>query len=347
MFDLKEPSILPRMASGQVDDHLLSLSWSACGTYLAALPSDGRVAVLAPAAGTRAWLPGHQGGNGSLAWHPQRPILATYGQDGVVRLSEPPFSEVSKEFVTGLRGWAERLVWSPDGSMIAVGAGRSLVVFDAASGGVCQVFTNPESTIGDLAWNPTKNDELAAVCSSGLRLWRLGSDTAIGSFDWGGASLSISWSADGRWLVTGDQTPSVHVYEVVPRTTLHIQGFETKVKSMAWRTGAKWLAIAGGQLITVWPFSGKKGPNGAQPIELRGHEGDVTAMVFAPGSDVLFSAGRDGMLLLWKIHGGETPALISHEPDEISSLAIHPDAKCLACGNVEGEFSIWSLDTRK
>jgi len=343
MPGLSERSAITRLAGGLLDDHVVSLAWSPCGRYLAALPSEGRIVVLEPETGATELLSPHRGGNGSVAWHPRRPILASYGQDGVVRLTEPPFAATGRSFETGSRGWAERLAWNPDGSLIAVGAGRSLKVLDAGSGDTRQVFPNHKSTVCDLAWNPTRADELAAVCDGGLRLWRLGTTKEIGSFDWGGASLAVSWSPDGRWVATGDQTPSVHIYEVTTRVPLHIQGFPTRVKAFSWQGRGEWLAVAGGEIITVWPCTGKCGPDGATPIPLLGHVRDVTALRFAANARFLLSAGRDGMLFLWKPHDSADPALLLQSPHEISAIALHPQDRSIATGDAVGGINVWRL----
>ena len=336
-------SPFPRLAEAVIDDHALSVAWSPGSTHLAALPSEGRPVVLQPGSDTLIHLRAHRGGNGTAAWHPQRPVLATFGQDRVVHLYEPPFGEPVHTFEIAERGWAERLAWNADGSLLAVAVGRSVLVLEAATGEARATFPNHKSTVSDLAWNPARIDELAIVCDGGVRLWRVGHHESVGAFDWGGASLKISWSPDARWIVTGDQTPSVHVYEVATDTPLHIQGFGGKAKAFAWQGTGDWLAIASGPLVTVWPCTGKQGPNGARPIPLEAHHAEVTAIEFLNDEGLLLTAGRDGVALLWQTHQSNQPALLLHQAKGFTTTSLAPGTNHLATGDEAGNVIIWNL----
>jgi WD40 repeat protein len=333
---------MPEVWTLELDDHVLDLRWSAQGDYLAALPSVGRILIFDAEGTVCARLPGHEGGNGAVSWHPQRPALLTYGQDAVVRIYEAPFTAPPR-MMPMEKGWADRAAWNPDGSLIAACVGKSLFVLEAATGGVKHTVSDHKSTICDIAWNPKRPREIACVCDGGARMWRLGVAKPFGHFDWGGASLIVSWSPNGRWVVTGDQTPSVHLFDTGRQHPLHIQGFDTKVKALAWEGNGEWLATGGGSSITVWPCAGKKGPEGVKPIQLFGHLKDAQALDFIPGQPVLVSGGRDGMVLLWMPHRSTDPALIAQRTGEITTLRWSLDGRALAFGTADGEVTLSRL----
>ena len=306
------------------------------------MPSVGRIAVLDAEGTVLSLLPGHPGGNGAIAWHPRHPLLATYGQDATVRLYEPPFTTPDRTLALE-KGWADRLAWNPDGTLLAASVGKSLFILDSSTGSILHTFSDHKSTICDLAWNPKRLDEIATVCDGGARMWRLGTAKPFGHFDWGGASLIVTWSPNGRWVVTGDQTPSVHLYDTGRKHPLHIQGYETKVKALAWEGAGDWLASGGGSSITVWPCTGKKGPEGIKPIQLFGHLNDAQALHFAPGQPMLVSGGRDGLVLLWMPHRSTDPALIAQRREEITVVRWSPDGQFLAFGTASGEIVLTKL----
>jgi WD40 repeat protein len=80
-----------------------------------------------------------------------------------------------------------------------------------AHGEVTAAFSNHRTSVSDFSWNPMNPLEIASVCGAGARTWRIDETEPFARFDWGGASLLATWSPDGRRLVTGDQTPSVHL----------------------------------------------------------------------------------------------------------------------------------------
>ena len=329
-----------------LDDYALDARWSADGTHLAALPSEGRPVVLDATGTLVAELPAHRGGNGSLAWHPSQPVIATVGQDAILRLHSAPFGRHTREIALP-SGWCERVAWNPDGRRLAVTCGRQVLVLDAGSGEVQATFDDHRSTVTDIAWNPSRDDQFAAVCDGGAKIWRLGKKAPCGHFDWGGASLLVTWSPDGRWVVTGDQTPSVHLYDTGRKTPLHIQGFESKVKCFAWSDRGERLATGGGSVITLWPCTGPKGPDGATPIQLAGHLGEVLAMDFYPGRPVLASGGADGLVLVWLPLQHSGPALLAKSEAEITAVRWNPHAYVMAYTTSTGEVAIGALRTQE
>jgi len=325
-----------------LDDYVTSLRWSPQGDYLAALPALGGILVLTADGEVCARLPCHLGGNGAAVWHPRDPILATYGQDGLVRIYQLPNPEPLHTWSTG-PGWAERAEWNSDGTLLAVAVGKAVRILEGSTGAERQVISGHKSTVSDLAWNPCRPDELVTVCDGGAKIWRIGQLSPTGQFDWGGASLYVGWSPDGRWFATGDQTPSVHLYDTFAHYPLHIQGFDSKVKALAWRPAGTWLAVSGGAGVTLWPCMGKNGPEGANPVELTGHTRDVLALDFLPGGAYLASGAKDGKVLLWRPHSDTDSVVVAQRAHPVTALRWSPDGRALAFGTAAGELTIFRL----
>ena len=88
----------------------------------------------------------------------------------------------------------------------------------------------------------------------------------------------LTASPDGRWLVSGNQDPSVHLW--IPETgiELHMSGYETKVKHLSYDHTSRWLATSGGREACIWDCSGD-GPEGREPMMLP-HNARVVAVAF-------------------------------------------------------------------
>lgn len=323
---------MKQLGSVTADDNILSLAW--CGEALAATPSTGDILVLNVANRSVSTHDGHGLGNGDSAWFGGSP--ATCGFDGKIRWD-------GREIHSG-RGIVERVKASADGKFLGGGQGKMFLVFDSG-GKIAQGLSYLPASIADFAWNPTDSSQVAVVGAGGARMWKIGESEPFARFDWGGASLRVEWSSCGRWLATADQTASVHIYDFSRNYPLHIQGFETKVKAMAFSPDGTRLATGGGPVVTIWPCTGEKGPEGVTPIQLDGHDGDVTATAFSAGTGRLATGDGTGMLLIFTFQGDKALRKRVRLESGISALSWHPQKDWLAVGTDDGTASILSLES--
>jgi WD40 repeat protein len=176
-------------------------------------------------------------------------------------------------------------------------------------------------------------------------LWRLGEKEPFARFDWGGASLQVRWSNDGRWLATADQTASVHVYDIPKDNPLNMEGFESKVRALAFSADGKRLATAGSPVVTVWPCASAKGPDGARPIQVDGSESEVLALDFSPATGQLATGDGEGTLLVVTFEKGQFRRKRARLGTGISALAWHPTKPLLAVGHASGLVTWLSMES--
>ena len=323
---------MKQIAAVTADDNILSLDWN--GDSLAVTPSTGDILILDIASRKGSSLDGHGAGNGESAWFGGS--LATCGFDGKVRWN-------GSEIHAG-RGIIERVKASGDGNFLAAGQGKALLVFNQ-EGNPAQGLSGLPASVADFAWNPADSSQVAVVGAGGARMWKFGADEPFARFDWGGASLRVEWSSCGRWLATADQTASVHIYDFSRDYPLHIQGYETKVRAMAFSADGTRLATGGSSVITIWPCTGKNGPEGVTPIQLDGHDGEVVAAAFSPKTGRLATGDGTGMVLIFTFEGDKAIRKRPRLDAGISALAWHPEKDWLAVGREDGAVSILSLET--
>ncbi|HEY5707364.1 MAG TPA: WD40 repeat domain-containing protein [Terrimicrobiaceae bacterium] len=320
----------------ETSDHILSLAWSE--NALIVTPSTGTFLLVDQDGETTAEFAAHGLGNGAA--DARAGLLATCGFDGQVRTYAIDDSKfVSARAITLGKGWIDRVRWSPNGEHLASALGKTLFVFNG-SGEVVGTYSNHKTSVTDFAWNPQDPLEIASVCGGGAQMWRVGETEPFARFDWGGASLLALWSPDGRWLATGDQTPSVHLYDFTRDYPLHIQGFETKVRAIDFSPDGKRLATGGGTTVTIWNCAGKTGPESTIPDQLTFHKGDVEAIAWSPTGTLLATADRAGRLVLSNAQG--RPVAAFEDAEGISALAWSPDGKCLAVGDAGGRVVLFS-----
>ena len=68
----------------------------------------------------------------------------------------------------------------------------------------------------------------------------------------------------GRFIATGNQDSTVHLWITETGKDLHMSGYSTKVRELSWHANSRFLATGGGPAVVVWDFSGK-GPAVVNP----------------------------------------------------------------------------------
>jgi len=317
--------------AAQLDDYVIDLGWSADGSRLAAAASSGPVTLFATADGARTDLPGHDDGANALAFAPAGDLLATGGQDGNVKFWD---ASAGQHIATASLGgaWIDHLAWSPDGARLAVAAGRQLALLNP-DGTTRHTFAPAPKTICALAWQPAGGC-LASAYFGGVCLWDADDFVAQKEFPYANGIHALVWSPDNRWLVSGNQDPSVHLWLVEDDQEFHMSGYETKVKSLAFSHDSRRLATGGGNDVCVWDCQGA-GPEGREP-GMFPHDAKICALAFQNTHGLLASASEDGVLQLWSPERPNPLRATVKMPVAATKLAWSPDDTHLAVGSAAG-----------
>lgn len=350
--------------AAQLDDYAIDLAWSPDGTQLAAASSAGPVSVFAATDGTRRHLlPGHPDGTNCLAWQPQaggasRPddsssasppsslgapfILATGGQDGAVKFWDAAAGQHTATAALG-RDWVDHLVWVPAPSpgsqrstlgspLLVAASGRHLTALrpDAT---VAHAFPPAAKTLTALAV-PRQGGCVAAAHFGGVQLWDTDDFLLQKEFPYGNGIHALVWSPDQRWLVSGNQDPSVHLWIPEKDIELHMSGYETKVKHLSYDCTSRWLATSGGRDACIWDCSGE-GPEGREPAMLP-HDAPLCAVAFQNTHGLLATAAQDGTVQLWSPERPKPLRATVKMPAAATKLVWSPDDRQLAIGSEKG-----------
>lgn len=336
--------------AAQLDDYVIDLCWSCDGAFLAAASQAGPLHLFAGASGeNRRELPGHEDGANCLAFAPvggSAALLASGGQDGAVKFWD---AAAGQHLATASLGsaWVEHLAWRPAASsaqvsgpgaqpptpLLAAAAGRELA-FLRADASVAHRFQPAPKTLSALAWHP-QGGALAAAWFGGVCLWDADDFHAQREYVYANGINTLAWSPpDGRWLVSGNVDPSVHLWLPEEDQEFHMSGYETKVRQISFDLTGTRLATTGGQDVCVWDCSGA-GPEGREPAMLP-HDAPLVAVAFQNRHGLLASASRDGVLQLWSPERPQPLRATVKMPAPATKLVWSPDDRFLAVGSEKG-----------
>jgi WD40 repeat protein len=282
-----------------------------------------------------------------VAAHPEGAILAaagdgkrlvTGGDDGRVAVTGPDGSTATLAEVKG--AWIDSLALHPGGS-VAYGAGKRVIARDDKRRE--RTLEVPSSARG-LAFAP-KGYRLAIAHYNGVSLWFPNLEAKPELLDWKGSHLDVTWSPDGRFVVTSMQENALHGWRLQPdRGHMRMSGYPSKTRSWSWSGDGHWLATSGAEAAIIWPFGSKEGPMGKAPRECGVRPAKVSQVAFHPNVLVLAVGYDDGCILLIRLtDASELLVRPAVEGSAVTAFAWDQPGRRLAFGCRDGEAGILTL----
>jgi WD40 repeat protein len=252
------------VGSGDPANAVDAVAFSADGRWLASSGHDGRITVFDPKSGQKAhtfsvptfWCLG-------LALSPDGRLAAC---SSTGRLSV--WQVESGELVQSLTTWSGVLAWAPDGRFLAAGS-TVIDLWDTQSWRKAKTLGGHAGEIRGLAFSPDGSHLATASIDTTARIW----DVATGERSWtlrseavnlptGGPAgdptrwpvLAVSFSPDGRRLVTGGTDRTVRVWDVASGKLLRtLTGHSMTVTGVAFLEDGKRIASSSlDHTIRLW-----------------------------------------------------------------------------------------------
>jgi WD40 repeat protein len=339
-------AVLEPRANVSLDTYIVDCAWSADSRSLAVAGGEGAVLQIGNAAQSPQVheLGEHGTGVLAVAWQPGRDVIASSGQDGTVVLWNTDRTVDPKRLRRAM-AWTERLAFSSDGKLLAASTGKTVSVWSGEGELLHESAPHPGS-VAAIAWDKSGRD-LAAATFGGVWVHRIESGKlTTRTYQWAAAALAVSFSPNGKVLAAGMQDGSVHFWYLATGDDSQISGYGTKVPLIEWSANSRYLATGAGSEVIVWDFTGKGGPEGSTPLELRGHTERIVTLAFQPDGPWLVSGGKDWRITLW-LPGKESQAVDGHlTSSEVTATRWSPDGKLLAVGEANGKLTIYGLVTK-
>ena len=294
--------------------------------YVVSTLFDRTGAVFALADGTIRFEGGdiqeaHDGAVLSATLHPSGEGVITGGDDGRLVWSRRTGIEVLADF--GGK-WLDAVAASAESGLIAVAAGKDLMVRDSRDRTFERRFLH-ERTVSDVAFDP-KGRRIVTATYGGVMLWYAKiADQKPQFLKWPGAHLGVVMSPDGRFILSAMQENALHGWRVADGKDMRMAGYPSKIRSMSFLAKGALLATSGAPGVVIWPFAGSNGPMGREAVEI-GVEEATTITHCAGARDVgrLAAGVSDGRV--WSVDLNQTgqTSIRGETGAPVSALAI-PD----------------------
>ena len=324
---------MPTLAPQSLDAYVVSAGFLGDTAYFAL--GDGTVHLLGAEAQT---VQAHKGSVLAACLSRDGKSLVTSGDDGqVARISSDGTRTLLAERP---RKWIDILATGPDDA-VAFASGRTAWTRDR--NGKEKEFA-AERAVGGLAFAP-KGMRLAMARYGGVSLlWVNTAGTPV-ELSWAGAHNGVIWAPDGKYVVSTMQENALHGWRLSDGQDMRMTGYPGKVKSMSWTARGRYLATSGAAAAILWPFFGKTGPMGQEPLQLGAREeGSLVTMVAGhPEEDAIAIGYQDGLILASRFQDGAERVLRRPGDGPISALSWSADGMKIAFGTEEGAGGVISL----
>ncbi len=328
----KPVSLREHVVPVEAGEHVVAAAW--LKQTLALALADGR--VLRWRDGQTESLAVHRGGILSACSDGER--LVSSGDDGRV-VATGAEGEPSELAADPKRRWIDTVTLSASGS-IAWNTGRTVHARDD-KGKIKSL--DVASTPQGLVFAP-KGYRLAIGQMNGVSLWYPNTEAKPEFLEWKGSHIDVTWSPDGRFVVSSMQENALHGWRLGDKPThMRMTGYPAKPRSLSWSHDGLWLASSGADAAIVWPFQGE-GPTGKAPRECGARHAKVTRVAFHPRALVLAVGYDDGCILMIRlVDASELLVRAAQRGSGITAFAWDKLGKRLAFGAEDGAAGVLTL----
>ena len=139
------------------------------------------------------------------------------------------------------------------------------------------------------------------------------------------------------------QESELHGWRLRDKVDLAMRGYPAKIKSFAWVGDTPHLATSGDHQAICWPFDGKDGPLGREPVCVADCGKQISTFIEPlTGEKAVFVGFNDGSVLLSELDENKNPFVIRNpKGSEISAIAISPNRSHILIGDSDGNI-LWS-----
>lgn len=265
-----------------------------------------------------------------------RRILATLETDDRIKIREADNGE-EHGILPGTHAGVRSLALSSDGAQLAIGYdNRRVLIWNLAAMCSTHSFDDHKEPVTESLFAP---DGRILVMREGQR--DLTFRDLVSRRKWAGPRdveqgeiLSLSFSPDGRTLITGEKLFCRRWDVALGVETARIPGQVSRTTFCA--DGRTVLLHGNYPRLRLWHLD----PAPVLTL-LEGHTARVSALAFSPDGRTLVSGAEDNSLALWNLVDGRRLATFRDHHAAVSALAFSPDSRTIAAADLGSSIKLW------
>jgi WD40 repeat protein len=276
-----------------------------------------------------------------LAASPDGNIIATTGNDGLLRFFGPGLNEL-RTIPTNDDGLpAFGLSFSPDGRRVAASVGTEVIIWDVGGGQELQRFSSHSDTVLDVAFSPDGASLAGAGRDGKVFIWdaQNGAERLVIALE-DTEINTIDYSPDGSLIAAGADDATVYVWDATTGEEVFLlEGHLYGINEVAFSPEGDYLASASVDLsVRLWDVE-----DGAPLDVLRGHASSVETVDWSADGRMLATTSQDGTARLWALSDGRQIVSLAGHNNGLSGAIFSPDNATLTTASLDGSLRRWDL----
>ncbi|CEJ93315.1 Putative THO complex subunit 3 [[Torrubiella] hemipterigena] len=245
------------------------------------------------------------------------------------------------------------IAWNPLGSLIATGSiDKTLRVWNPDKPHVkfSTELKGHAAPIEKVAFNPTKDAELASVSSDGVvKFWDVRTKACFNEVTGLGDAFTLVWAPDGKTLIVGNKSDMLFVLSPTQTTPVssHQQTVPTNQIAFCWSGSKVFVTTASGSArILAYPsfepllMLGEK-----EEFVLNGHTSSCLTAQMQPSGRYLATGGSDSIISLWDTTDWICQRTLTKMVGPVKSLSFTFDGSYVVGGSDEGKLTTIVMQT--
>ena len=286
----------------------------------------------------------------TVDWSPDGQYVLSACLNGIINIWDVRSGRLVRGYKT--LDYIQDVAWSPDGQYIAVGEERGLVIIrDVFTGRVVWRFEY-DGRLRDLAWSPDGRYIAVGGFADVVYILDFVERKKVmelpcrfpdesGVF-YGYAVHVVTWSPDGKYLVSGSEDCFLRLWDVEGRKLVRMIEDEElcSVSMIDWSSDGRYVAISSrGKNVKIWVGGELK----LWKVIRCGD--DVVSIKWSPDGKLIACGLSSGFIEIWDPRMEEKVMVLRVGGSSVSSLSWSPNGRYIVSGDATGMIDVQDLET--
>lgn len=253
-------------------------------------------------------------------------------------------ADLSRAVFTQTLGDLLAIAFSPDGTLLATGIDRQVLVWHIADRRQVATLEGHTAWVMAVAFSPDGTLLASGSNDQTLRLWSVETGQCVKTLRGHSSEVqTITFSPDGQVLASGSNDQTISLWNVQTHQRLRVlQGHCDRLLSVLFSPdGQHLISCADDQTVCVWNCQ-----SGALLQTIATHVNWLLSVALSPDGMTLVTGSDHCTVKFWNLQTGECLGTLPDYTPKVWAIAFSPDGQLLATGSDDKTVRVWDVKTR-